>query len=656
MSPASSSRSVSRSPAHALARADRVARVLLWCLALGFGIMLGRVIQLQVAPPAQLTAHMGERISSIAESARRGDVLDRHGRVLAATRFGWRCFVDPTRMRPDPEADILALAQALGLPPEDVGPRILAKMSENQRRSLEAGDEPPALVRYVSIGSVLEDDRAESVRALKIPGVHLETRPVREVVAGQQLLPLLGKVGIDDDGLTGAERLLEKRLDPSPGRLEYVRDSRGKVLWVEPGGYEPPERGEDVRLSIDLQLQRIALEELQRGVEDADAQGGRCVIFDPRTGEILAMTDVVRPVRDAVVYDFKRPIPKDNGPSGTRYQTIRTNPAALMNPELARNRCIEDVYEPGSTFKPFMWSAILELGLADPEETINTEGGRWSTPYGRAIADVVKKDHQTVREVLINSSNIGMIKLTTRLSAGQMHDAVIKFGFGKRTGLGLPGEAAGIVTPLKNWSKYTHTSVATGYEIAVTPVQMVRAFSVFARSGVDAGTLPPIRLAPGESASTAAPGSPPIVRRVLPAPVAELARDTMRGVTANLDRKLAALPEPEKGWKFELFGKSGTAEIPLTPPPPGMKRPKGSDGYFNGQYNASFIAGGPVDEPRLVCLVVIDDPGPTLVRERRHYGASTAGPVVRRAMERALSYLGVRASPASDRFVPPQPE
>ncbi|MBL8757796.1 MAG: hypothetical protein JNK35_05125 [Phycisphaerae bacterium] len=159
--------------------------------------------------------------------------------------------------------------------------------------------------------------------------------------------------------------------------------------------------------------------------------------------------------------------------------------------------------------------------------------------------------------------------------------------------------------------------------------------------------MPPITLmAAPEDAGRGAE----VTKRVLPARVATQVRETLRGVTANLDRKLAAKNPPEAGWKYELFGKSGTAEIPLTKPPPGKKRPKGSDGYFSGQYNSSFIAGGPVEEPRLVCLVVIDDPGPQLVRERRHYGAATAGPVVRRVMERSLSYLGVPASP------PPPPD
>jgi cell division protein FtsI/penicillin-binding protein 2 len=247
----------------------------------------------------------------------------------------------------------------------------------------------------------------------------------------------------------------------------------------------------------------------------------------------------------------------------------------------------------------------------------------------------------TWREVLINSSNIGMVKVTSRMSFEDLRNGVVRFGFGKRTGIGLPGESTGLVTSLKAWSKYSQTSVATGYEVAVTPVQMVRAFSTFARTGELAGTLPPITLR-AVPADAAAGGVAPGVR-VLPARIAELTRDTMRGVTKNLDERITR-KDDQVHLRYEAFGKSGTAEIPLGPPPPGKKRPRGSDGYFQDQYNTSFIAGGPVEEPRVVVLVVIDDPGPSLVAARKHYGAATAGPVVRRIMERTLSYLGVPPS------------
>jgi cell division protein FtsI/penicillin-binding protein 2 len=194
-----------------------------------------------------------------------------------------------------------------------------------------------------------------------------------------------------------------------------------------------------------------------------------------------------------------------------------------------------------------------------------------------------------------------------------------------------------MVTTEKDWSKYTQTSVAFGYEVGVTPVQMVRAFSAFCRTGDLAGTIPSVRFTASDYDSAMAdPG-----RRVFPVGVAKITKDTMRGVTDGLDGRLAKLHEY---FRYEAFGKSGTAQAPLGKPPEGKRKPKGSDGYFGGQYNVSFIAGGPFEDPRVVVLVVVDDPGPELVKNRRYFGAVVAGPINRRIMERTLGYMGVTPS------------
>jgi cell division protein FtsI/penicillin-binding protein 2 len=619
-------------------RIDRAAAIIAAALAAMLAVLLARVALLQSLPSAALAAHLDDRLTTAPEPGIRGEILDRRGRVMASSRFGYRVFVDPT-LFPIPADDaILALADAMGLPPDQVARRLLPRIAENERRAALRAAAPddapidPALrpIRYVSVGGVLDDWRVDTVRALRIRGVRLELRGVRERPALDLAGPILGDVGVDHDGLSGAELMLESALRPSPGRLQYVRDALNRPLWVDPGGYVAPQRGRDVRLSIDLELQRIARDELERGVRDADAAGGRLVLLDPASGEILAIADVVRTPHDAVPFDWNRPFDTSH-----RYITI-------ANPDRPRNRCVEDVYEPGSTFKPFLWAVTTALGLADPNEVVNTEGGVWVTPYGRRIADVVRKDSQTWAEVLVNSSNIGMAKVTRRLSDQQMRDAVISFGFGARTRIGLPGESPGIVTPQKAWSRYTQTSVAMGHEVAVTPVQMVHAFAAFARTGDLAGTLPPLRLV---AVSPDAPQQPPA--RVLPPSIANLARQTMRGVAHNLDLRMARLDPDEPPPRYDLFAKSGTAEIPLLPPPPGRKRPRGLKGYFPNQYNSSFIAAGPSEDPRLVCVVVIDDPSPERVRSRRHYGAVVAGPVVRRVMERSLAYLGVPPSFAS---------
>lgn len=619
---------------------DRMAKWVGIALTICLAAVFVRVVQLQIRPSEKLSAFISDRTVRQTELGVRADIRDARGRLLAASRFGQRVFVDPVNF-PNPPGEAMAkLADALGTPVEDIAKRIVPKMSANADRLALLNDNDPTndptkgASQYVTISGVLQDWQVTAVKALRVPGVHLEPRAVRETPGSALAAELLGKVGIDHDGLLGVERMLDKAVRPTDGSMRMVMDAAQRPLWVEEAGYTAPRRGSDVELSIDLEYQRMATEELDRGLTDADAAGGRLIAMNPHTGEVIAMVDIVRDIKDAVDYTWQYPIGQEPGGKRPRYRTIKADPNRFKDPAVSRNRCVEDIYEPGSTFKPFMWSAVTALGLATPGEMFDTEDGVWKTPYGRPVRDVAARGEQTWKDVLVNSSNIGMTKGTARMSAQQMHDAVRSFGFGTPVGLGLAGESSGRVTALKDWSKYTQTSVAMGYEVAVTPLQMVRAFSAFAREGENAGTIPNATLLALQSER-----EPAALRRVLPPDVAELTRRTMTGVTEALERKV--LKNEAKSFRYDTFGKSGTAQIPLPPRPKGVKPPRGNGGYFVGQYNVSFICGAPVESPRIVVLVVVDDPGPRLVRENRYYGAMVAGPVARRFVERALAYMGV---------------
>ncbi len=693
---------------------------------LAFAVMLARVAQLQLDPPQALAEHVAARVAMRDESGVRGDLLDRARRPLAVMRFGRRVVVDPTILpnkKPgDLDGAIVALAGAAGIDPDALGMRIHGVLEKNRSRpagaagiaaaprglrawlasrlksrvggvevdapgeelALEDADplavveeEAPGAakgpIRYVPVTRIIDDARADAVAALKMPGVVVERRAVREYPGGAPVASILGLVGFEGVGLMGAEQRLEEALRGESGRVRFVHAASGAPLWMRPGFVEPAQGGLDVRLSLDLELQRIAVDELERGVTEADAAGGRCIVLDPLTGEVLAMADVRHDLPDLAPFPWEdAPAKGTPGARGSpvgvpprRYQTMPPGDRREVHPALARNRCLEDVYEPGSTFKPFVWSVITELGLAQPDEVLDTEGGRWHTSYGRYIEDVTKRASMTWCEVLINSSNIGMIKASERLTPAQLSDAIARFGFGTRTGLGLAGEASGIVTSLKQWTKYTHTSVAYGHELAVTPIQMARAFSAFCRPGELAGTLPQVRLtavaptdADGDGVPTARDYQRGVVYRAIPSEVAMLTRDTLKDVASNVELRMAeregaspgdaAIAAAGKAWRYTMFGKSGTAEIPLGKAPKGKRRPRGTTGYYDDQYNSSFIAGAPIESPRLVVLVVIDDPGPDLVARRAHYGSRVAGPVVRRIVERALTYLGVSPSNRSE--------
>ncbi len=650
-----------------------------------FGAVLARIAQLQLAPAPTLAAYAENRVASRPVQGYRGELLDRRGRLLSTSRIGYRLFVDPVEIdRARLDELILRLAELTGESPERVGERVIRALSVNDERRAttpepereqtrlldaikglwrvdggggdvapgggEGGDQPDVapLLRYVGIGGVLGEEQVARARGLDLPGVHLERRAVREYPGGDVVASLVGKVGVEDEGRLGAELALDARLTASNGTARYVRDAWGRPLWIERGQWTPASHGQSQRLSIDLELQRIASEELRRGVEEADAAGGLILALDPMTGEILAMLDMYRDVGELPEFpwvDAKpepgAPRPAPYSPGGhPRYRTLAPDPGRAIHPALGRNRCVEDIYEPGSTFKPFVWSLVTESGLAKPDEIFDTEGGIWVIRHGRSarrIEDVTKRPEMTWTEVLINSSNIGMIKGASRLTFDQLRSGLVRFGFGSRTGIGLRGEGAGRITPRAKWSHWTQESVAHGNEVSVTPLQIARAYCAFARSGELAGTLPTIRLlATGPNAAAR-----DALIRVLPADVAVRTRMALRAVAENAERTMARGDPDATGWRYLMFGKSGTAEIPLGKPPEGKRRPAGATGYFDDQYNSSFIAGAPLAEPRLLVVVVINDPGPARVRDWEHYGSRVAAPVARRVLERSLTYLGV---------------
>jgi len=603
-----------------LRRSDLVGTITAWAITLALLVVIGRVVQLEVFPSENLRAIAAQHTGTWNSEAARGDIVDRRGRLIATTTYGYRLFIDPARFPKERDAAFDAIAHASGIDRSKIVDRVIPRLRANLRRA----EEGRPLIRYASVGGILPPANADAVRRLEIEGVHLERRPVRLTPSGEVAAAIVGKVGIDHDGLLGAERAFESALKPDDGSLAYIHDARGRPMWIDSGSLAEAESGAPIALSIDLVIQDLAVQELQRGVEEADAAGGRAIVLDPVSGEILAMADIVREVPGAVKFDPA--LVDDAYEHGVRFKVIPDDAGRLVHPAMARNRCVEDAYEPGSTFKPIVWSSAVELGLADPAEVLPAYNGRWKTAYGRPLEDVAPKESLSVSDVLVFSSNIGMSQLVDRMSHTQARQAIRKFGFGMRTDIGLPGESVGLVTSAKDWSKYTQTSVSMGYEVAVTPVQMVRAFAAFARTGELAGVLPQLTL------TAVDPNEPQaFVHRVLAPGVVVAAREAMGGVVERLDEKLEREGRLATPPSHTMFGKSGTAK---------QFRPDGR-GYYERQYVSSFIAGAPMDRPRLVVLVVIDDPGPAMIAERQHYGSSVAGPVVRRIVERALPYMGV---------------
>ncbi len=662
---------------------QRVLLVLKVSVMAGLLLVLGRVAQLQISPSVQLSEHIQPRATTTTLGATRGDLLDRRGRVIATTRMAHRVVVDPVTIEANLDRAVVGLAETLGVDAGELGEKIIGSIIENQRRAsviqrfeereakglaseLDADGvaiKKPQLSRYLPVSGLLAMDQADAVRAFqkenKLAGIFLEEQQVRQGSASGLVGSIVGKLGFPDEkatdrsGIVGAEQMFDEQLEGTDGSLTYVRDARGGPLWVQRGAWKEELKGGDVRLSIDLEIQRIVLEELELGAENADSAGARAVVINPHTGEVLAMADVIREVPGLVEFPWHDP--KGDVPAATlpgkrerpRYRVLAPDAQRGVDDALSRNRCVRDLYEPGSTLKPFSWALAKTQGLLPDDEVLKFDVNYYQPYPGRSVDDVTYRKELDWDGVLAYSSNMGMAIATSRLDFKDTRQTIRSLGFGSKSGLGIMGEESGIVTSEKKWSKWTQTSVGMGYEIAVTPVQMVRAFSVFAREGEMAGTLPQLRLtASGRDERPGLTRDEILVERVFDPEAALRARGPMMHVAQRMDdnnQSMYGASEPT----YSMFGKSGTAYIPCIPPA-GLRRPNNAGGYFANQYMTSFLAAAPAKTPEIVVLVVIDDPGPERVRDRRHFGSHVAGPVVRRITERVLPYLGIEPDLVDD--------
>lgn len=546
------------------------------------------VVMLKVSPPAALLEVSTPLSSTSRQLAKRGSVLDRRGRILATSRLGYTLFVDPFLIQNSEEVALnseevalvaLLIGDAVGISPASIEEKIRL-----HPRS-----------RYVVLEHLLNSKQVDAVRKLHLRCIGLQERLVREYPHGDVGGAIVGFVGFEHSGLAGFENKFNDQLTGESGILISQRDSKQRTLWVSPHQFLPTNHGKDVQLSIDVVIQDIATTRLMQEILRCNAGGGQIVVANPQTGEVLALADILNP-REG----------RSQQPS---------DPNRKLNTRLGRNRCVTDPYEPGSTFKPFVWAAATELGLVTLDEVLPTPSSHaHRTSYNRPIRDVRYYGPSTWRNVLVKSMNSGMAIVAERFSYAQLQHAIRRFGFGEPTRIGLGGETSGIITSSSNWNDYTQTSVSMGHEIAVTPLQMVQAFCAFARDG----TIPQLRLTLADETEVL------IVRKAITPEIATLTRQILGQVMTEGTGRRA------QSDMYSLFGKSGTAQLP---------RSDGT-GYFEDRYISSFIAGAPMDSPKLVVLCVIDDPDKSI----DHYGGIVAGPVVRDVIDATLMYLGVPPS------------
>lgn len=537
----------------------------------GLGVSIGLTALLIVGRAVQLQGFQGERWRAEAERqqqtrvpvpARRGAIYDRDGVALALTRETFAVSIAPRELRDRGDA-ARRLTRALGLPRAEA------------RRATD-----PGRAWVVLPGRFSVEQRRELGDAR---GFYVERRLERFYPQGDVGREVLGAVSGDGRAMGGIEQAMDSLLRGTDGFSVLRRDARGRKEATLSLPALPPRDGDDVVLSIDFDLQEIADAALQEQVRATHASGGDLVLTDPRTGEILAAVS-------------KRPASRDL--------------SAFIEP-----------YEPGSTLKPFFVAGLLEGRRAALTDRVYAEQGSWTTPQGRVITDVHPYEWLTLRDGLRVSSNIVMAKFSARLPAPEQYGTLRDFGFGTATGVEYPVESPGRLPRPARWSPVTPASLAMGYEVSVTPLQMAMAYGAIANGGMlmEPRLVREVRGAEGGAVERHAPRP---VRRAIPAEVAAALRDVLVEVVADGTGTHASLST------FEVAGKTGTA------------RRIGANGrYEAGAYNSTFVGFFPAHSPQLVIYVKLDRP------QGDYYGGLTAAPVTRATLQAILA----ARSPTLDR-------
>ncbi len=525
-------------------------------------VLLLRAVDLQVVNRDFLLNQADARhLRTVVVPAHRGMITDREGEALAISSPVDSVWADPGDLLAAPEG-VRQLAALLDRPAPQLAEFLRARADR----------------QFVYLRRHASPDLVERVTAAAIPGVHLQREYRRFYPAGEVAAQLIGTTDIDDVGLEGIERVLDQRLRGRPGSKRVLRDRLGRIV-EDVELLREPRPGETLTLSVDRRLQYLAYRELKGAVSRHGAQSGAAVLLDVKTGEILAMV---------------------NQPSFNPHRRSDVSHAQR------RNRAVADVYEPGSVIKPFTVAAALAGGVARPETVLETGPGMMRV--GRhTIRDLANYGALDLTGVIQKSSNVGAAKLALRTPPRVLWDTFMDFGFGAVTGSGLPGEASGVLSPAPPRGEVERATLAYGYGLSTTPLQLARAYAAIASGGLM------------RDISMLRRDDPANEYRILEAGVAaELARMMERVVEPAGTGMNAAVPG------YRVAGKTGTV------------RKSGPGGYIEDEYVAMFVGFAPASNPRLALAVVIDRPS-----GEAYYGGQVAAPVFSRVMAGALRLLNV---------------
>lgn len=524
-------------------------------------LVVVQMLRIQVTEGRELRAQGQRQASSfVSVPAVRGAVYDRAGRMLAVNTARYDLALDPTVAGFDREARTFfeRLSKLTGRAPS------------LYRRRLEQRTSP----QYVHLVRGISERQKKIVESWGIPGVILDPTFARRYNYGKTASHVLGYVDPEGFGLAGLELLYDEYLRGESGRRAIKRDRLGRIKAFVDGSVVEPRHGESLILTIDLLRQTILEEELARGVAEAQAKAGTAVALDPHTGAVLAMANVP-------TFDSNRP--------------------SDFSAEARRNRAITDRLEPGSTFKLVAAIAAVEQNLVRMDDSVDTGDG-WAVLQGRTLHDTHAHGTIPFKEVIAVSSNVGTAKVISDLTPGTFYQYARNLGFGQSTWIDLPGEVAGRLKRPSEWSGTTLTSMAIGYEVDVTPLQLATAYAALANGGllVQPYVVSERRDVTGHTTWAAGQDS---VRRAFKQATARTIRPAFEDA---VDIGTATRAQIEG---LEVAGKTGTAR-------------KVTDGsYEPGAYRASFVGFFPADDPQVVLAVVVDEPQTT------SYGGSAAAPI-----------------------------
>jgi cell division protein FtsI (penicillin-binding protein 3) len=494
-----------------------------------------------------------QRTEHVVLEARRGTLTDRHGTAIALTQETYHVGIAPNELR-DPRRDWTLIGRQLRISTGDV---------DRARRR-----------RYAWFAGPYTALEVQPLREVR--GVHPEPVLRRFYPSPEFARAVIGRVGDDGRGASGLERLLDSLLAGTPGSAVVLKDRAGREYESPARVIAQPVPGHDVVLTLDAELQEIAQRALADALDRMGAEGGDVVMLDPATGEALAA-------------------------------------ASLRLGGAARPSAFTETFEPGSLAKIFAAAALVSLNRVKASERVSGEGGRYQLP-DRLVTDEHPMESLTLADAIRVSSNIALVKFVTRLKAEEQYGVLRAFGFGAPTGIEFPAESPGKLRPPREWTRPSAASLAIGYELAVTPLQLAAAYGAIANDGVllQPTLIREIRTPSGDVLYRHRPE--PVRRAVTPAVAAKL-RDLLRGVVeAGGTGERAALAN------FQLAAKTGTA-----------RRVVGGR-YAPGQYTATFAALFPADDPQLVVVMKIDNP-----QKGSYFAAQTAAPVTRSMLEQALA-------------------